>query len=80
MRRQTQWGLSLVLLAAGATTLSAQANWTTYGGNDWNQRYSTLAQLNIPGSNALRTSASICSTSTRIGRHHTSRAGQSVRC
>ena len=46
MRRQTQWGLSLVLLAAGATTLSAQANWTTYGGNDWNQRYSTLAQLN----------------------------------
>lgn len=46
MRRQTQWGLSLVLLTAGATTLSAQANWTTYGGNDWNQRYSTLAQLN----------------------------------
>lgn len=46
MRRQTQWGLSLVLCAAGATTLSAQANWTTYGGNDWNQRYSTLAQLN----------------------------------
>ena len=46
MRRQTPWGLSLVLLTAGATTLSAQANWTTYGGNDWNQRYSTLAQLN----------------------------------
>ena len=46
MRRQTQWGLSLVLLGVGATTLSAQANWTTYGGNDWNQRYSTLAQIN----------------------------------
>ncbi len=46
MRRHTQWGLSLVLLGVGVTTLSAQANWTTYGGNDWNQRYSTLAQLN----------------------------------
>ena len=46
MRRYTPWSLSLVLLAAGATTLTAQANWTTYGGNDWNQRYSTLAQLN----------------------------------
>jgi alcohol dehydrogenase (cytochrome c) len=46
MRRPTQWGLSLVLLGVGTTTLSAQANWTTYGGNDWNQRYSTLAQIN----------------------------------
>lgn len=46
MRRQTPWSLSLVLLAAGATTLTAQGNWTTYGGNDWNQRYSTLAQIN----------------------------------
>jgi PQQ-dependent dehydrogenase (methanol/ethanol family) len=46
MRRYTQWGLSLVLLGVGATALSAQANWTTYGGNDWNQRFSTLAQIN----------------------------------
>lgn len=46
MRGCTQWGLSLALLGVGASTLSAQANWTTYGGNDWNQRYSTLAQLN----------------------------------
>ena len=46
MRSCTRWGLSLVLLGVGATTLSAQANWTTYGGNDWNQRYSTLAQIN----------------------------------
>jgi PQQ-dependent dehydrogenase (methanol/ethanol family) len=38
--------LTLVLLGAGASTLSAQAFWTSYGGNDWNQRYSTLAQLN----------------------------------
>ena len=35
-----------MLLGVGADTLSAQANWTTYGGNDWNQRYSTLTQIN----------------------------------
>ncbi len=46
MRRQAQWGLVALLVAAGTTSLSAQANWTTYGGNDWNQRYSTLAQIN----------------------------------
>ena len=53
MRRYTQWGLSLVLLGVGATTLSAQANWTTYGGNDWNQRFSTLAQINTTNVRSL---------------------------
>jgi PQQ-dependent dehydrogenase (methanol/ethanol family) len=46
MRRTAQWGLVVLLAAAGSTSLSAQANWTTYGGNDWNQRFSTLAQIN----------------------------------
>jgi len=46
MRKQAQWGFVALLVAAGTTSLSAQANWTTYGGNDWNQRYSTLAQIN----------------------------------
>lgn len=46
MRRQAQWGVVALLVAASATSLPAQANWTTYGGNDWNQRYSTLAQIN----------------------------------
>jgi PQQ-dependent dehydrogenase (methanol/ethanol family) len=36
----------MLLLGAMSSTLSAQANWTTYGGNDWNQRYSTLTQIN----------------------------------
>ncbi len=45
MRRQTQWGALALLVVTSAPALSAQANWTTYGGNDWNQRYSTLAQL-----------------------------------
>ncbi len=53
MRRYTQWGLSLALLGVGATTLSAQANWTTYGGNDWNQRFSTLAQINTTNVRSL---------------------------
>ena len=46
MYRSARVGLSLVLLGAGVSALSAQANWTTYGGNDCNQRYSTLAQIN----------------------------------
>jgi PQQ-dependent dehydrogenase (methanol/ethanol family) len=33
-------------MAAGAAPAAAQSNWTTYGGNDWNQRWSTLAQIN----------------------------------
>jgi PQQ-dependent dehydrogenase (methanol/ethanol family) len=34
----------LLLVLAGP--LAAQGDWTTYGGNDWNQRYSTLKQIN----------------------------------
>jgi PQQ-dependent dehydrogenase (methanol/ethanol family) len=41
--------LALSLLAG---TASAQANWTTYGGNAWNQRYSTLTAINT--TNAAR--------------------------
>jgi alcohol dehydrogenase (cytochrome c) len=41
-------GWSVVLLSAALTgTAAAQGgDWTTYGGNDWNQRYSTLKQIN----------------------------------
>jgi len=46
MCRKALLGFALLLIGAGATNLAAQANWTTYGGNDWNQRYSTLAQIN----------------------------------
>jgi PQQ-dependent dehydrogenase (methanol/ethanol family) len=46
MSRSARVGLALLLFGASASTLSAQANWTTYGGNDWNQRYSTLTQIN----------------------------------
>ncbi len=53
MRSSARWGLSLVLLGVGTTTLAAQTNWTTYGGNDWNQRYSTLAQINTTNVRSL---------------------------
>ncbi|MFI5209432.1 MAG: pyrroloquinoline quinone-dependent dehydrogenase [Gemmatimonadales bacterium] len=33
-------------LGLATSTAQAQANWTTYGGNDWNQRYSTLSSIN----------------------------------
>ncbi len=38
-------GLSLLLMGAVVGPAAAQANWTTYGGNAWNQRYSTLAKI-----------------------------------
>ncbi len=46
MCRSARVGLSMLLVGAMVSPLSAQANWTTYGGNDWNQRYSTLTQIN----------------------------------
>jgi alcohol dehydrogenase (cytochrome c) len=39
------WLLLGSFLLAGATAASAQANWTTYGGNDWHQRWSTSRQI-----------------------------------
>jgi len=35
-----------IALGLAASSAQAQANWTTYGGNDWNQRYSTLSAIN----------------------------------
>jgi len=43
MRISSRWWVAPVLLAV-ASPVGAQGkgDWTTYGGNDWNQRYSTL--------------------------------------
>jgi glucose dehydrogenase len=35
-----------VLLALAAPLAAQSGDWTTYGGNDWNQRWSTLKQIN----------------------------------
>jgi PQQ-dependent dehydrogenase (methanol/ethanol family) len=45
MRSVFRWRLAVLLLGATASNLTAQNNWATYGGNDWNQRYSTLAAI-----------------------------------
>jgi PQQ-dependent dehydrogenase (methanol/ethanol family) len=44
--------LGLVAMAVVATPARAQGNWSTYGGTDWNQRWSTLAR--IPTANVRR--------------------------
>ena len=54
--RMTRFACGLLALAAvGAwpVTVSAQADWPTYGGNDWNQRWSTLKQINTSNVNKL---------------------------
>jgi len=42
--------MALSLIGGAA---NAQANWTTYGGNDWNQRYSTLTAINTANAGRL---------------------------
>ncbi len=41
------------LMAAATTALQAQSNWTTYGGSDWNQRWSNLEQINTKNVSSL---------------------------
>ncbi|MGH7487409.1 MAG: PQQ-binding-like beta-propeller repeat protein, partial [bacterium] len=48
-------GLALLLTGALASNLAAQTGWTTYGGNDWNQRYSTLTTINATNVKSLVT-------------------------
>ena len=38
--------LCLLATAVGAAPAQAQSDWTTYGGSDWNQRWSSLARIN----------------------------------
>ena len=46
MTMRPGWSVVPMLLVALAGPLAAQGgDWTTYGGNDWNQRYSTLKQI-----------------------------------
>lgn len=37
--------LALAAVALVVTPVRAQSNWSTYGGSDWNQRWSTLARI-----------------------------------
>jgi alcohol dehydrogenase (cytochrome c) len=47
MRISSRWLVAPVLLAmAGPAAAQGGGDWTTYGGNDWNQRYSQLKTIN----------------------------------
>jgi PQQ-dependent dehydrogenase (methanol/ethanol family) len=45
MTMSTRWWIVPVLLVAANQAAAQSGEWTTYGGNDWNQRYSTLKTI-----------------------------------
>src|SRR3954464_3965250 len=46
MRTRSGWWMTPVLLAMAAPAAAqGSGDWTTYGGNDWNQRYSRLKTI-----------------------------------
>jgi glucose dehydrogenase len=46
MRTRSRWWVAPVLMVvAGPLAAQGGGDWTTYGGNDWNQRYSPLRAI-----------------------------------
>src|SRR4051812_20922734 len=46
MRISSRWWLALAFAAVASPAAAQQSgNWSTYGGNDWNQRYSQLKTI-----------------------------------
>ena len=46
MRISSRWWVpAMLVVAAGPLAAQGSGDWTTYGGNDWNQRYSTLKSI-----------------------------------
>jgi alcohol dehydrogenase (cytochrome c) len=45
MTMRPGWSVVPLLLALSGPLAAQGGDWTTYGGNDWNQRYSTLKQI-----------------------------------
>jgi alcohol dehydrogenase (cytochrome c) len=45
MTMRVRWWVAPVLLALASPAVAQSGDWTTYGGNDWNQRYSQLKQI-----------------------------------
>src|ERR687884_1032444 len=46
MTMRVRWWVAPVLLALASPAVAQTGDWTTYGGNDWNQRYSQLKTIN----------------------------------
>ena len=45
MTMRPGWSVVPMLLVLAGPLAAQGGDWTTYGGNDWNQRYSTLKQI-----------------------------------
>ena len=67
-RRRARYSFFLFAACAlgGAVTAHGQADWTTYGGTDWNQRWSTLKQINTQNVHSL-VARMVFQTGTRPG-------------
>lgn len=68
-RWRRTWNSCFLLVACalgGAVTAHGQADWTTYGGTDWNQRWSTLKQINTKNVHSL-VARMVFQTGTRPG-------------
>jgi alcohol dehydrogenase (cytochrome c) len=46
MTMRSGWSVVALLLVLAGPLAAQDGDWTTYGGNDWNQRYSRLKQIN----------------------------------
>mgnify|MGYP003875102047 CR=1 FL=1 len=56
MKKALRWSLAPAMLLAAGTLVAqapAGATWTTYGGNDWNMRYSGLTKINATNVKSL---------------------------
>ena len=53
MSMRTRWWVAPVLLAAASQAAAQSGDWTTYGGNDWNQRL-TSAPISVAAHPALK--------------------------
>jgi PQQ-dependent dehydrogenase (methanol/ethanol family) len=45
MAMSARWWIAPMLLVAASQVAAQSGEWTTYGGNDWNQRYSSLKTI-----------------------------------
>jgi alcohol dehydrogenase (cytochrome c) len=67
MSMRTRWWVAPVLLAAASQAAAQSGDWTTYGGNDWNQRYSTLKTINTSNVSQLQVRMMFQTGITKLG-------------
>jgi alcohol dehydrogenase (cytochrome c) len=67
MSMRTRWWVAPVLLAAASQAAAQSGDWTTYGGNDWNQRYSTLKTITTSNVSQLQVRMMFQTGITKLG-------------